>query len=155
MTDEQMNEFLESIGGLENGYFTDREPIKNCWIFESGNGWFPLIKELIEDLIALGWDKKTCQVLWVFGALERLSTLGFIENPQMQITQKAIDLFVQIDENRQILFDKDEHFVSLVKLVCKDFNVIEDQVDELLDLVRAYKDDRTKLVQFSLENSFV
>lgn len=99
-------------------------------------------------------DKKTCQVLWVYGALERLSTLGFIENPQMQITQKAIDLFVQIDENREILFDKDDHFVSLVKLVCKDFNTQEDQVDQILDLVRAYKDERTQLVQFSLEKSF-
>jgi hypothetical protein len=99
-------------------------------------------------------DKKTCQVLWVYGALERLCTLGFIENPQMQITQKAIDLFVRIDENREILFDRDEHFVSLVKLVCKDFNTQEDQVDQILDLVRAYKDERTMLVQFSLENSF-
>lgn len=99
-------------------------------------------------------DKKTCQVLWVYGALERLSTLGFVENPQMQITQKAIDLFVQIDEKREILFDKDDHFVSLVKLVCKDFNTQEDQVDDILDLVRAYKDNRTQLVQFSLENSF-
>jgi len=99
-------------------------------------------------------DKKTCQLLWVYGALERLSTLGFFENPQIQITQKAIDLFVQIDENREILFDKDDHFVSLVKLVCKDFNTQEDQVDDILDLVRAYKDDRTRLVQFSLENSF-
>ena len=99
-------------------------------------------------------DKKTCQVLWVYGALERLSTLGFIENPQMQITQQAIDLFVQIDENRVILFDKDEHFTSLVKLVCKDFSAPEDQVVHMLDLVRAYKDDRTQLVQFSLEKSF-
>ena len=99
-------------------------------------------------------DKKTCQLLWVYGALERLCTLGFIENPQMQITQKAIDLFVEIDENREILFDKDEHFVSLVKLVCKDFNTQEDQVDDILDLVRAYKDERTMLVQFSLEKSF-
>jgi len=99
-------------------------------------------------------DKKTCQVLWVFGAMERLTTLGFLQDAQMQITQKAIDLFVQIDENREILFDKDEHFVSLVKLVCKDFNVPSDQVDDVLGLVRAYKDDRTRLVQFSLENSF-
>lgn len=69
MTDEQMNEFLESIGGLENGYFTDREPIKDCIIFSCGRGWFPLIKELIEDLITLGWDKKLCQVKEKFGGL--------------------------------------------------------------------------------------
>lgn len=76
MTDEQMNEFLESIGGLENGYFTDREPIKDCWIFECGNGWFSLIKELIEDLIALGWDRKTCQVKEKFGGLRFYITSG-------------------------------------------------------------------------------
>lgn len=76
MTDEQMNDFLESIGGLENGYFTDREPIKDCWIFECGNGWFPLIKELIEDLITLGWDRKTCQVKEKFGGLRFYITSG-------------------------------------------------------------------------------
>jgi len=69
MTNEEMDKFLESIGGLENGYFTDREPIKDCCIFECSNGWFPLIKELIVDLIALGWDKKICQVKEKFGGL--------------------------------------------------------------------------------------
>jgi len=76
MTDEQMNEFLKSIGGLENGYFTGREPIIDCGFFECGNGWFPLIKELIEDLIALGWDKKTCQVKEKFGGLRFYITSG-------------------------------------------------------------------------------
>jgi hypothetical protein len=69
MTDEQMNEFLQSIGGLENGFYTDREPIKDCGFFDVGNGWFPLIKELIEDLIALGWNKQTCQVKEKFGSM--------------------------------------------------------------------------------------
>ena len=27
MTNEQMNEFLQSIGGLENGFYPDRGPI--------------------------------------------------------------------------------------------------------------------------------
>jgi hypothetical protein len=69
MSEEQMNEFLNSIGGLENGFYTDREPITNCGFFEIGDGWFPLIKELIEDLISLGWDKQTCQVKEKFGGL--------------------------------------------------------------------------------------
>ena len=98
-------------------------------------------------------DKQTCQVLWVFGAMERLCTLGLLQDTRVQITQKAIDLFLLIDENREILFDKDEHFVSLVKLVCKDFNVQDDQVDDIIEMVREYKDNRTKLVQFSLANS--
>lgn len=69
MTENEMNEFLQSIGGLENGYFRDREPITDSNFFDVDNGWFQLIKELIEDLIALGWDKQTCQVKEKFGGL--------------------------------------------------------------------------------------
>jgi len=69
MTDKEMDKFLESIGGLENGYYSDRPPITSCWSFECGNGWFPLIKELIVDLIELGWDKQICQVKEKFGGL--------------------------------------------------------------------------------------
>lgn len=69
MTDEEMNEFLESIGGLENSCYRGKEPIKNCNIFYCDNGWFPIIKELIEDLIKLGWDKQICQVKEKFGGI--------------------------------------------------------------------------------------
>jgi len=69
MTKEGMNEFLESIGGLANGFYLDREPITNCGFFSVGVGWYPLIKDLITDLIELGWDKQTCQVKEKFGGL--------------------------------------------------------------------------------------
>jgi hypothetical protein len=64
-----MNEFLESIGGLENGFYPDKDPIKGSGFFECGDGWYPLIKDLISDLIELGWDKQTCQVKEKFGGL--------------------------------------------------------------------------------------
>lgn len=64
-----MDKFLESIGGLENGYFTDKPPITSYGFFECNRGWYPLIKELIEDLIAMGWDKQICQVKEKFGGL--------------------------------------------------------------------------------------
>jgi hypothetical protein len=69
MTKEEINEYLESIGGLENGFFTDRPPITNCGFFDVDSGWYPLIKDLIEDLIKLGWDKQVCQVKEKFGGL--------------------------------------------------------------------------------------
>jgi hypothetical protein len=69
MTKEEMNKFLESIGGLNNGFYPDRNPIKDSGFFECGNGWYPLIKDLITDLIELGWDKQVCQVKEKFGAL--------------------------------------------------------------------------------------
>ena len=69
ITDEEFNIFLESIGGLENGFYTDKEPIKNTGFFCVGNGWLGIVKSLIEDLIELGWDKQICQVKEKFGGL--------------------------------------------------------------------------------------
>ena len=69
MTKEEMNKFLESIGGIENGFYPDRDPIKDSGFFECGNGWYTLIKNLITDLIELGWDKQVYQVKEKFGAL--------------------------------------------------------------------------------------
>ena len=69
MTKEEMNEFLESIGGLENGFRSDKGPIKDSGFFSVGSGWYPIIKDLITDLIELGWDKQTCQVKEKFGGL--------------------------------------------------------------------------------------
>jgi len=69
MDNIEMNQFLVSIGGLENGFFTDREPIVDSGFFDVKKGWFPIIKSLIEDLIKLGWNKETTQVKEKFGGL--------------------------------------------------------------------------------------
>lgn len=69
VTKEQINQYLQSIGGLKNGFYDDRDPIMDSKFFNVKDGWLELIKELIEDLISLGWDKKTCQVKEKFGGL--------------------------------------------------------------------------------------
>ncbi len=69
MTDSEFEEFLESIHGLENGFYTDRPPIKSAGFFAVSSGWYGLLKELIVDLIELGWDKQICQVKEKFGGL--------------------------------------------------------------------------------------
>jgi hypothetical protein len=69
MTEQEMNDFLQSIGGLENGMYTNREPIMSAGFFECNSGWYPLLKDLIVDLIVLGWDKQICQVKEKFGGL--------------------------------------------------------------------------------------
>jgi hypothetical protein len=69
MTEQEMNDFLQSIGGLKLGYYSDREPIMNAGFFECNSGWYQLIKDLIVDLIELGWDKQICQVKEKFGGL--------------------------------------------------------------------------------------
>ena len=69
MTKEELGNFLVEIGGLENGWRTDKPPITNSNFFEVGPGWYELIKDLIQDLIELGWDKQVCQVKEKFGGL--------------------------------------------------------------------------------------
>jgi hypothetical protein len=69
MTRKEMNEFLKSIGGLVNGYYPDRDPISDSHMFCVGEGWFDIIKDLITDLIELGWDRKVLQVKEKFGGL--------------------------------------------------------------------------------------
>ena len=69
MTKEELDNFLVEIGGLENGWRTDKPPITNSNFFEVGPGWYELIKDLIQDLIELGWDKQVCQVKEKFGGL--------------------------------------------------------------------------------------
>lgn len=69
MTIEELDEYLESIGGLENGFYTDKPPIKSSYFFDCDTGWNKLLKELIEDLIQLGWNKQVCQVKEKFGGL--------------------------------------------------------------------------------------
>ena len=69
MTKEKMNEFLESIGGLENGMYLNKPKIISCNFFDVQVGWYPLIKDLINDLIKLGWNKQVCQVKEKFGGL--------------------------------------------------------------------------------------
>ncbi len=69
MTEQEMNDFLQSIGGLENGMYSNREPIMTAGFFECDEGWYQLIKDLITDLIELGWNKEICQVKEKFGGL--------------------------------------------------------------------------------------
>ena len=69
LSDEGFTKFLEEIGGVENGFYTDRPPIKERGVFGVANGWLGLIKEMMEDIIQMGWDKQVCQVKEKFGGL--------------------------------------------------------------------------------------
>jgi len=65
----EFEKWLESIGGLENGWFTDKPPITSRGFFSIGDGWLDLTRELIEKSISLGWDKQILQVKEKFGGL--------------------------------------------------------------------------------------
>ena len=67
MTNEELTEYLISIDGLINGF--NGEKITDSDFFVVGSGWNLLIKNLIQDLIILGWDKEVIQVKEKFGGL--------------------------------------------------------------------------------------
>lgn len=100
------------------------------------------------------FTKHDKQLLWVFGTLERLAHLGYLQDPPYHITEDNIDFFLETDSYCQILFDNDEQFNCLVQLVCKDVGVFDpEQVASITQLARDYKDNRDALVKFALAHS--
>lgn len=93
---EKFEKYLESIGGLKNGYFPDKEPIKSRHFFSVGDGWLDLIKKLIEELIVDGWNREICQVKEKFAGL-RFYTNGGGEN-HYEIISKYERLSMEICE---------------------------------------------------------
>jgi len=69
MKEKEINTWLASIDGLENGNFTNRPKIKERHFFTIGDGWLDIVKDLVNDLIKLGWNKEICQVKEKFGGL--------------------------------------------------------------------------------------
>jgi hypothetical protein len=67
LTDKELNEYLISIGGLTN-VFTGNK-ITDSDFFQVSFGWNLIIKNLIQDLIRLGWNKEVIQVKEKFGGL--------------------------------------------------------------------------------------
>lgn len=69
MNKEEFNSYLESIGGLERGWRADRGPIISADFFDIEEGWYGLVRQLIDELIAFGWNKQVIQVKEKFGGL--------------------------------------------------------------------------------------
>lgn len=69
MTYEEMDVYLASIDGLNRTYRVERGPILNSKELGVGEGWLHLIKDMVDELIALGWDKRLLQSKEKFGGL--------------------------------------------------------------------------------------
>jgi hypothetical protein len=69
MTEKELEQYLISIGGIQYGCRTDIPPITNTGMFEISSGWYVIIKNLIEELLQAGWNKKLIQCKEKFGGL--------------------------------------------------------------------------------------
>lgn len=96
-------------------------------------------------------------MLWIFGALERLQSLGFMNGPMYRVAPKAIDMFIEIDESRDFLFPNDEEVIDLFKLVVKmesEEQPDEVEMNQLCELLLEYKNNRDVMMKFALEHSY-
>ena len=84
LTDKEFNEYLISIDGLINA--NNGEKILNTDFFQIGQGWNLLVKNLIEDLIKMGWNKEVTQVKEKFGGLR-----FYVTENKSYIQQRIID----------------------------------------------------------------
>jgi len=69
-TKEIFEDFLERIGGVK--FVTRRDTlieVKDSGPFQVGEGWYPILKCLIEELIQAGWNKEIFQCKEKFGGL--------------------------------------------------------------------------------------
>ena len=63
----EFERYLQSIGGLKSSWNTDLNPIISRNICSCGDGWLPMIQELIQELIDAGWHKEVSQIKEKFG----------------------------------------------------------------------------------------
>lgn len=77
MTRTEFDQYLESIGGLISAW--NGEVITSFGFLEFNSGWYQITKDLIDDLIKLGWDKRIAQAKEKFGGGRFYISSGSVE----------------------------------------------------------------------------
>jgi hypothetical protein len=98
------------------------------------------------------------KVIWVVGALERLATLGFLQETPHKLSVDTIDLYLQVDESRNILFTNDEEMKEIMYALIEQLDESQapskDTVNGIYNLLKQFKYERDDLVKYSLSRSF-
>jgi hypothetical protein len=97
-----------------------------------------------------------CKVLWVVGAAERLATLGLLSpDVPMKLTAEAVDDFIEIDENVNLLFPNDFEIASIFRQIASsenEYEVDKEDTNQVIRLILEYKNNRTELVKYALSH---
>jgi len=97
-----------------------------------------------------------CKVLWVVGAAERLATLGLLSSDiPMKLTAEAVDDFIEIDENVNLLFPNDFEIASIFRQIASsenEYEVDKEDTNQVIRLILEYKNNRTELVKYALSH---
>ena len=100
-----------------------------------------------------------CKVLWVVGAAERLATLGLLSpDIPLKLTAEAVDDFIEIDENVDLLFPNDFEIANIFRQIAEsnnEYEVEREDINQVIRLILEYKNNRTELVKYALSHTSV
>ena len=99
------------------------------------------------------------KLLWIVGAAERLATLGMLSpDIPLKLSADAVDNFIEIDEHRNLLFPNDFEIAQIFKAIARsenEFEVEEKEINQIIDLILEYKNNRTEIVKYALSHQTV
>lgn len=94
------------------------------------------------------------KVLWVVGAAERMATLGLISsNVPMQVKQDSIDDYLVADDCRHGIFSSDKEVAEIFDVMARkesEEDIDDEDMDNMIDLLLEFKNNRTNLVKYAL-----
>ena len=98
-------------------------------------------------------------MIWVIGVAERLATLGMLSpDIPLKLSADAVDYFVEIDNHRNLLFPNDFEIAQIFKAIARsenEFEVEEKEINQIIDLILEYKNNRTEIVKYALSHQTV
>lgn len=113
------------------------------------------------DVVAL-WGSKNSfimdlslaekRILWVVGAMERLGGLGYFKEVGYKVDKDCVDLYLELDEIRDYLFEEDEEIFFIVMSLIEESDLPMEEIKEIYNLVISYKNDRKKVFVYAMNN---
>jgi len=95
--------------------------------------------------------------MWVVGAAERLATLGLLSSDiPLKLTAEAVDEFIEIDENVDLLFPNDFEIANIFRQIASsenEYEVDKEDTNQVIRLILEYKNNRTELVKYALSHA--
>jgi hypothetical protein len=97
-------------------------------------------------------DQNENRIIWVIGAMERLSWLGYFKAIGYIVSQDDIDLYYDLDDAREYLFDYDEQIMSYLEGVFYGKNMSPTTMHEIYTLLVTYKNDRNRVFSYGMNH---
>lgn len=102
----------------------------------------------------LSISRKDLQTLWLIGTLERLSSLGFLQDVPYTLDPCTVDLYLSL--NSHYLFDGDDYLKGkveeLILGVDPGDSSVKDEIGEISDLVIEYRNNPSRVSQMGFES---